>query len=148
MAVACDAVAQSRTALTVVFNDESRMSFLLDERPVASFDGDVLVVSSSVGVASIPRGDVREFLFTDGVETGVSSAPTGNLTFACDGQRITLSGLDPGERAVLYDMAGRCVAGPAAADDMGCAVVQIGSLPRGVYVVKVTNHKSIKFQKK
>jgi hypothetical protein len=141
-------------SFTLVINGESYV-FNLAEKPVITYEGDKLNVKVtepstvveeqstvreiSVPVVEIQNIDLEKVNVVDEDGAGVKDATT-KTSFA-DGQ-LQVSGLEPGSQVAVVglDGGGRLTL-KATAD--GTAIINLHSLPAGVYIVR-TAHSSVK----
>ena len=151
----CAVFAQAENySFTLVINGESFV-FNLAEKPVITYEGNKLSVKVterstvkeeqstveeiSVAVTEIQNIDLEKVNIADEEGTGVKDA-TAKTTFA-DG-RLQVSGLQPGSQVAVAGLDGSNRLTLKAADD-GTAIVDLHSLPAGVYIVR-TAHSSVK----
>lgn len=134
--------------LMVVNTTEGQnVSYKFAEKPVATFDGDdmVLTLNGSEKV-TYPMANIVNITFASdpsGVETIVT--PGASLEIAVTSSLISIKGLNPGEDVRLFDLNGRLVAA-AQADADGAVEISVEGLAKGVYAVASPRH-SFKFIK-
>ena len=114
----------------------------LASNPVITFSGDDMVITSSLNTISIPLADVDSYTFNDGT---TAIRPLVDAPQYVNGH-VIFSGLAKGAEVSIYTFDGRIVRRQSA-DATGYADVSLGSLPKGVYVVRTPNN-SIKITNK
>lgn len=77
------------------------------------------------------------------VATAIDNISNGKISFAYDGNNITLSNCDNNSKIMIYDVAGRPVISSYVS---GNGVINTQSLSPGIYILKVNNN-SFKFNK-
>lgn len=142
--------AEKETNLRVLMKDGTSVYFLLKDRPIATFVGDMVKIVSSTDEAEIKRTLVDKFEFVDKVPTGIESVEEvedeiANGRFELTQNSIRVEGLAPGCVVRLYSISGQIIAS-AAADDNGCVTLSLDALSSGIYLVNY-NEITIKFIK-
>lgn len=147
----CPAMAQqadNATALVVTLADGSKQTFLLQENPVITLDGQLLRVKSASLETDFERAGVDDFHF-ETLSTGIDTPEQQELRFVVTGNgKLSIFGLDGGEegRIAVYDAQGRACKAHTRRQGDG-VTVSLASLQRGVYVINIGKRQSIKISK-
>lgn len=137
--------ASSSYSLLVNTVDGNTVEYDFEYLPVATFEGDVMIISDdrSAEGTRYAMDNVKNMTIkssTSGVE---NVAETNHIIVSTANDILTVSGIEPGTNLMIFDAAGRLVAN-AVANDEEFASVNIGNLGKGVYVVS-TPKNSFKF---
>lgn len=146
---ATGALAQNeKSALVVKMINGDVESFILSEKPVATFEGGFLKVASSKVESSFPRHDVKEVYF-DKVETGIKQVTMNELRFVYqDDSEILLYGLTETDKLIrVYDVNGMLSHADVKLEG-NSASINLSSLRKGVFFIKIGNRQSIKIIRK
>ena len=143
--------AEKETNLRVLMKDGTSVYFLLKDRPIATFVGDMVKIVSSTDEAEIKRTLVDKFEFVDKVPTGIESVEEVEDVVSRDRFEITdnairVEGLNPGCVVQLYSVNGLSIMS-AVADESGCVTLSLDALASGIYLVNY-NEVTIKFIKR
>lgn len=145
--------AKAQNAMLIHYTEPtaSDMVIVLQDKPVVSFAGDSIIVSSddgskvSLDMTKVDyfKYDVNSTIITD--ITGITDGGDGD-GLSMRGNHIYLSGLPAGSPVYLYDTVGK-IYKSLKADSEGKCDISIDDLARGVYIVKAY-HISTKISKK
>lgn len=132
------------TALVLWHADGTNTEIALFKRPNISFSGGKVFVTSDVLNLEYDAADVVRFTYK-GATTSISSVIT-EADYEYQGDCIVFQGIKGSDRVAIYNAAGVRV--PVSLRTMGGGqVIQLSSLPAGVYILSV-NAKSSKFTKR
>lgn len=138
------AFAAEQQYLTIIFQDGSKQSYTLNDRPKVTFNNTTLFVKAQEVENDFVLKDVHKFVFTDTSETGISNVSENEFRFSfTDGENVVLEGHAADTAVRLYDTAGKAVR-TASADAEGRATVSLAGLQAGVYVINTADGKTYK----
>lgn len=141
------AFAAEQQFLTIIFQDGSKQSYTLNDRPKVTFDKTTLFVKAQEVENNFALKDVHKFVFTDTPETGISAVDGKVFRFSfTDGENVVLEGHAAGTAVRLYDTAGKAVRNTSA-DAEGRATVSLAGLQAGVYMINTADGKTYKVMK-
>lgn len=132
-----NASAEDGNAMIVETKGGNTVTFLFAQKPEMTFAGENVEIKSVDNTVAYPMADVLQVRF-EYIPTGVAKVENGDLSFRFDGGKLEAEGLAPLSAVAVYSTDGaECVRGQA--DAGGRAVLAIGGLKPGVYVVKAGN---------
>ncbi|MDE7418655.1 MAG: T9SS type A sorting domain-containing protein [Muribaculaceae bacterium] len=142
------ALAQGSNSYSLLVNTTDGNSYEYDFEylPVATFEGDVMIITDDRNVEGM------RYAMENVVNMTIKSGDTSEVTEVADANHIkistangilTISGVDADVKVLIYDASGKLVASEVS-DNAGCASINIGNLGKGVYVVSMPKH-SFKF---
>lgn len=140
------AVADDLKVLVVELQTGDMEDFLFADQPVVSFEGEKVLVTSSVASTEYERNDVKKFYFA-AQATAIADAQ-GKSAFSfeyIDNQTVRIKGNGLSE-ASLYNAEGKLVAKSQAAGES--ISVSLNGYAPGVYILSVPGHTSLKIVKK
>lgn len=147
LALVPSALVQASSSYSLLVNtvDGNTVEYAFEYLPVATFEGDVMIITDDRSAESVRYAmeNVRNMTIkssTSGVE---NVAETNHIKVSTANDILTVSGIEPGSKLMIYDASGRLVAN-AVSDDAEFVSVNIGNLGKGVYVVSMPNN-SFKF---
>lgn len=102
-------------------------------------DGQVTAIKAGSAEVTASCGDASASCSVTVTEqaVGIIEAPVATLTFRRDGDNLILGGAKAGETVVLHNLAGVKVASTVASP-YGQAVISVGSLPSGAYLLSAS----------
>lgn len=118
---------------------------LLDEKPIVTFSGDELVLTTHMNEVSYQSADVLKFTYLYVDPAGIDQVGVPQSMFSFRGNALSVSGAEPDSQIAVYSVDGALVAS-AKADKKGAASIILPELSGKVYVVKtsVANFKITK----
>lgn len=121
--------------LEVALSSGETATVLFDARPELSFVGSRLVITlpDREGL-SYELDDVESIVFK--TVAGIDDICANTITMEADSQGITFGHLAEGSQVAIYDLQGRTVQSTTATERY---TIARGTLPRGVYIVKINN---------
>lgn len=139
--------AQKKDVLSILMKDGTSVYFLLEEKPLITFENSDVKVVSSTDEAVLERAQVDRFEFVDEVPTAIEELEEeiAREKFEMTRNAIHLSGLAPGCKVQLFSISGQSILATAA-NENGAVTISIDSLPAGIYLVNY-NEITIKFIK-
>ena len=125
------------TASNLVITSKSGGKTILpfDSNPVLTFDGEYLVVSSTLANYSFPMDDIVDYRFDDTTDIIDKSLPP-----VLSNGHVIITGLPNNSFAHVFSLGGEKVLSQQANSD-GVVDINIDSLPKGVYVVSAQTTK-------
>ncbi len=150
LAAASVCMAETTSGLTILFKNQTKVSFTFASKPEIAIATDGITVTSTASDAvSYTFDEVQKFYFEDNLETGireVNAESAASPVFSYKDGAITVSGLKAAEHVCVFSV-GASKVGEAKADNAGCASVDLGSAPTGIYVVSTGSGVSFKLLK-
>ena len=128
---------QPEDAIQLIMPDGTTKTFLLKDKPSATFADNSLVITAGKQQASILlTGDEKvEVRFVDS-STAIKNVEKGNFVFRIDADGLTVFGLVPGTSVFVYDANGTILSNSVVSDD---GYVSIHIEQSGIYIVKTTS---------
>lgn len=134
-----------QNAVAVYQQDGTVAKFGFDEKPVVTYSGSDLVLTTTKTTVSYPIYLLKKIAFDEDWDATDVKAPTKDATFRFRDGSIVISGGEPGTKAYLYNIKGVKV-GEYRLDDRGCATIPTQGLGKELHIVK-TKTVSFKFKK-
>ncbi len=131
--------------LVVHLANGSQVSYVLEEKPVVTYDGPVIHVESAAVSDDHRMSEVAKLTFVKKTDVSEQLAAY-EIRIVVAPESVTVQGLPAGTSLTLADLQGRVLA-TAAAGATGEATIATGSLPGGVYIVAATNGHVFKIYK-
>lgn len=136
----------TESTLVVELTSGETANYLLQEKPVLTFDGTQLTITTEAVQTGYERALVKRFYFI-GDFTGIKETAKNAVVYKqTDADHLEISGLSANDRIIIYNMSGVQVGSVSRESDK--AVVSLSGVQRGIYLVKVGNIQTIKFVKK
>lgn len=132
--------------LVVHLANGGQVSYVLEEKPVVTYDGPVIHVESPAVSDDHRMSEVEKLTFVKKTDIPEQLA-TDEIRIVVAPEAVTVLGLPAGTSLSLSDLQGRVLATAAAAAS-GEATIATGSLPAGVYIVAAANGHVFKIYKK
>lgn len=134
-------------AILLELKDGSIVTYTLSEEPVLSIEDESIIISTSKVSSEYARSNVQEFRFED-VVNNLSSIKEGEIRILkMDENEIVISGIKCNDVCEMFELGGRRTLTNANSYNE-ITQINIGSLDKGVYVVKINGNKTFKFIKK
>ena len=134
--------------LVIDFIDGTDMSFALSTRPMLSFAEQKLIVSAEGQKTEIELVNVANFHFKEDLSDIRSPRVDEEYTIIWQGDdRIVISNIPPGTMVRLYGVDGTFYPNFVKAID-NRQEVSLASLPKGIYLLNINNHRSLKINRK
>lgn len=126
----------AQNTLRVVLKSGSVVSYTFSEKPALTFHDVTLVVSTETNSVEYPFADVEKMDFMADINEGALGLQSlAKAEISLTPGTVTLSGVKPQSKVVVYDLNGKAVQ-THSADASGNLVFSTASLPKGAYVVK------------
>ena len=142
--------AEDEVLLRVSLMDGSEVLFSLEEKPEVTFDDESVFIQSTASSATYQIDHVVEMNFVekDPVVTKKEEMPdvSAKILFRILGDLVKVVGNNLSSEISVFTADGRLVEVPVDYSNNEINV-RLGSLPRGIYIIK-TNQQSFKFIKK
>lgn len=132
------AVAEGVNALTLWMASGKQVSCFLSERPVVTFQGEDLVLTTHMNVVSYAAKDVLKFTYSYMEGDGIASLTGEATNFHFDGNKITAHKLDPESEVSVYSVDGILLA-TVKTDKSGSAVITIPVTAGNICVIKTSS---------
>lgn len=136
LAVCCTGYAQN--SVTLYLKSGRSVSYTFQEKPVMSYSGNELLVSTQEVQIQYALESISKLCFEDNSQTTVEEVINADVRFDVSADAITLTGEKPESDIYIYDMNGVC-AGRNSTDAEGNAEISIRELKEGLYVVKTVS---------
>ncbi len=140
------------TTLVVEMNDGSSVNYILSQKPQISMGDQIVRITTGDNGMEVtyPDAQVKRFSFSafDPVkieETELS--PKVLKVRYMDGQCVVISGTEATDHIALYTLNGQQISNGISIAD-GQTTIDIASLPKGVYIINVSNKQSFKILKR
>ena len=135
----------AQNAIAVHQQDGNVVKFAFEEKPVVTYVGDCLVLTTTKTIVEYPIFLLKKISFD--VEDVAEAIPEvkADAQFSFRGETLTISGGEPFSHVYLYHLNGTMV-GRYQLDSLGYATIHVSGLIRSIYIVK-TNGFTFKFRK-
>lgn len=136
----------TQNAIVVYQKDGKVAKFAFSEKPVVTYSGNDLVVTTSKTTVQYPVYMLQKVAFdvSDELANDIEEVKQ-QAQFRFEGGMLVISGGDPGTTVYIYDIKG-VKAGQYVLDGEGCATLPIQHLGQQLYIVKTTRF-TFKFRK-
>lgn len=142
------AVAEVDNILIVETNDGVTVSFALVEKPEISFEGSVMIVKSEKESQFFEITNISKWYFeqvTSCIEAIKKEQPSIKVV---DNDNIIVDSSSSLSKICLYSIDGKQQSVKVSYSDDSKPVINISSLPKGIYVISINNQQSIKLYRK
>lgn len=118
---------------------------MLDEKPIVSFCGDELILTTHMNAVSYQSSNVLKFTYLYVDPAAVGKVEMSQSMFSFSGNTLTVTGIEPDSQVAVYSVDGVLVAS-AKTNQKGSATISLPEQSGKVYVVKtsVANFKITK----
>lgn len=142
---ALSSLAEDINALMLHLASGKQVVCMLDEKPVVTFSGDELVLTTHMNQVSYQSADVLKFTYLYVEPSGVSQVSTPPCIFSFRGNTLAVEGAEPDTQISVYSVDGSLIASEKA-NKKGAASIKLSEQSGKVYVVKtsVANFKITK----
>lgn len=137
--------AKEYNALVLHLVSGSDVTLMLDERPVVTFEGEELVITTHMNIIRYQVADVIRFTYTLADPASIDDASTSASSFTLESDMLRANNLVPNTTVTVYTINGTLVAS-GTTDGSGSVSLSLPSQTGMVYVVKtsVANFKITK----
>lgn len=137
-------VAYGDNTYSLVINQQGGLETIIElsSNPSISFEGNNMIVSSDITQISIPIDKTIDYV----IKSGTTDIKKVNITPKFSSQHITLNGCPKGTKVFVYSIDGT-IAKERIVDANGIVNLDLGDIPKGVYVLSASNYR-IKFTNK
>lgn len=141
--------AESGRLLIVETTGGVKISFALSENPELTFNGQSMIVTTNERSQQFDVYNIVQWYF-ENESTGIDTIKNYNkpIGYGSSNEVIIVEGLTPASEIQIYSIDGRKQSLHDSYYDGDKFVINISSLPKGVYIVSINNQQSIKFYKK
>lgn len=134
-------------ALFIEGTDGSKTAFVLSEKPEVTFVGKVLRVSVNGKNTDFEISGVKQFRFNDAATDIEMLKADDTKIFYQLGDKVIIEGIRANVPVQLYSVSGTLLKGRVSFSD-DHAEVSFTSLPKGIYLIKISNQQTIKIYRK
>ncbi len=131
------AQAEEVNAMTLWMASGSQVTYLLDELPVVTFQGEDLVLTTHMNVITYAADDVCKFTYSYVDPDKVTSLQSAGVRFIVKDRVLTAYNLEPQSGVEVYSTGGILQA-KGRSDRKGYAAVTLPAGANGVYVIKTS----------
>ena len=128
--------------LVIEMNDSKQHSYSLSDKPVITFDNNRLFIKTDKIELDYQIEDILKYYFTKLDETGVEEIKnyTDKIHFIyTNPDFLSIEGVVGDADIKMYDISGR-VCDVISTKSDNCAKIELSTLHKGVYIIKVNNH--------
>lgn len=122
------------------------VAYLFEAKPVVTYTESEIVIKGTGIDVVYAIADVEKMDFDVVQPTSVDDVKASNVKVMCNGDQVTVSGIEAQSPVFVYNLAGQMVA-KAVADAGGSASVEVPAAGPNFYIIK-TNSVSFKIAKK
>ncbi|MBO4754743.1 MAG: hypothetical protein J5543_09125 [Bacteroidales bacterium] len=134
--------------LVIDFTDGTDMTFALSTRPVLTFAEQNLIISAEGQKTEIEMVNVANFHFKEGLSDIRSPRMDEDLAIVWqEDDQIVITNVSPGTIVRLYGIDGTFYPNNINAFD-NRQVVSLASLPKGIYLLNINSHRTLKINRK
>lgn len=143
--VALSSLAEDINAMMLHLASGKQVICLLDEKPIVTFSGDELVLTTHMNKVSYQSSDVLKFTYLYYDPTVINQVGAPQSMFSFNGNALSVKGVEPGSQIAVYSVDGILVSS-ATASKNGAASIVLPEQSGKVYVIKtsVANFKITK----
>lgn len=143
--VALSSWAEDINAMMLHLASGKQVICLLDEKPIVTFSGDELVLTTHMNEVSYQSADVLKFTYLYVDPSGINQVGIPQSLFSFSGNALSVTGAEPDSQIAVYSVDGALVAS-AKTNKKGAASIVLPDQSGKVYVVKtsVANFKITK----
>lgn len=131
------ASSQEINAMVLHLASGAEVTCLLDERPVVTFEGDELVLTTHMNVVRYQASDVLSFTYASVSITSIDRTSSAVTSFAFDGDMLRANSLAPKSMVMVYTVDGTLVTS-CKTDKSGNVSLSLPRQAGAVYVVKTS----------
>ena len=128
--------------LVIVMNNSKQHSYSLLDKPIISFENDRLVIKTTEIEISYNLLDIIKYYFKEVDDTGISDVNENidkiHFTYT-NPDLLFIEGVAGDADINVYDISGR-VCDTILTKSDNCAKIELNTLQKGVYIIKVNNH--------
>lgn len=143
--VALSSWAEDINAMMLHLASGKQVICLLDEKPIVTFSGDELVLTTHMNKVSYQSADVLKFTYLYVDPAGINQVGVPQIMFSFCGNALSVTGAEPDSQISVYSVDGALVASTKT-NKKGAASISLPEQSGKVYVVKtsVANFKITK----
>ncbi len=128
--------------LVIELNDPKQHSYSLEDKPVITFDNNILLIKTDKIELDYPISNIIKYYFTQKGDTGINNinGDTNNIHFNyTNNDFILIEGIASEDKVGVYEINGKSCLVDIEIDDNNVRV-ELKKLPKGIYLIKVNNH--------
>lgn len=144
--VCCNIFASAQIPKLIVWMDDgSKVTYELNELPKTVFEGDNMVITTSLVTASYPASQVRKYTYEGDFADNIEEVGSNGVCIVQKGNVYTIKNLKPGDTVNVYGVDGVEIMNRKVHNGVP-VVVSLENLQNGVYVIKINDnvHKVMK----
>lgn len=134
LSIISQTMATELNAIVLTLASGSQVTYVLDERPVVTFQGDDLTITTHLNVVSYASSDVLKFTYSKVDTDGIGSV-SANANFSIIGNVLVVRNLVPNSEIMVYSVDGLLLVNDRA-DHNGSVSVTLPNIPSNVYLIK------------
>lgn len=124
-----------------------KVSIALSENPELTFSGQTMIVTTNTQTQKIEISSIAKWYY-ENVPTGINPIKSYDKPIISKtNNEIIVEGLSSTPKVQVYSIDGKKQAVKVSLDDGGRSIINLSSLPKGVYVVSINKFNTIKIFK-
>lgn len=141
-------VAKADNLLVIEMKDASKVTFNLEEKPTIHFSDDKLLLESEKVAAEYNLNNVLKFYFTKIINTDIENIKEEikEIHFSYFDEVLDIEGIEENDIISIYNISGKIVDINYNRNSNN-AKISLRELPKGIYIVKVSEKHTIKILK-
>lgn len=141
-------VAKADNLLVIEMKDASKVTFNLEEKPTIHFSDDKLLLESEKVAAEYNLNNVLKFYFTKIINTDTENIKEEikEIHFSYFDEVLDIEGIEENDIISIYNISGKIVDINYNRNSNN-AKISLRELPKGIYIVKVSEKHTIKILK-
>lgn len=144
LSVLSGTMATELNAIVLTLASGSQVTYMLDEQPKVTFQGDDLTITTHLNEVTYASSDVLKFTYSKVNTDGIGSVST-NANFSIIGNVLVASNLVPNSEITVYSVDGLLLVSDRT-DYNGSVSVTLPKISNNVYLIK-TNTANFKITK-
>lgn len=133
--------------LIVELQEGNKTEFVLSRSPILTFANKVLQIEISGSSNNFEINNVKQFYFDD-ASTGISPISSSNMKIISqDNNHIVIEGINETDKVHIYSVDGKMMNNRVKVN-RNRAEISLTSLPKGIYLINVSNKQTFKIHRK
>ena len=139
--------AESDRLLIFETTEGAKVTIALSENPELTFSGQTMIVTTNAQTQKIEISSIAKWYY-ENVPTGINPIKSFNKPIISKtNNEIIVEGLSSTPQVQVYSIDGKKQSVKVSLDDGGRSIINLSSLPKGVYVVSINKFNTIKIFK-
>lgn len=134
LSVLSGTMATELNAIVLMLASGSQVTFMLDEQPKVTFQGDDLTITTHLNEVTYASSDVLKFIYSKVNTDGICSVST-NASFSIIGNVLVANNLVPNSEITVYSVDGLLLVSDRT-DYNGSVSVTLPKISNNVYLIK------------